>query len=66
MKMDRDEMSNSYRRPSIKCRCLLPSFGSFGQAVSAEKIFFKSTNQKQELPGVAIFVNGSGRNEQSL
>jgi hypothetical protein len=28
--------------------------------------FLKSANQKQELPVVAIFVNGSGRNEQSL
>jgi hypothetical protein len=28
--------------------------------------FFKSVNQKQELPMVAMFVNGSGRNEQSL
>jgi hypothetical protein len=28
--------------------------------------FFKSANQKQELPEVAMFVNGSGRNEQSL
>jgi hypothetical protein len=28
--------------------------------------FFKSTNQKQELPVVAMFVNGSGRNVQSL
>ena len=27
--------------------------------------FFKSSNQKQELSMVAIFVNGSGRNEQS-
>jgi hypothetical protein len=26
----------------------------------------KSTNQKQELPVVAIFVNRSGRNKQSL
>ena len=43
----------------------LPSFDSFGQAVS-EKIFQKSTNQKQELPVVAMFVNGSGQNEQSL
>jgi hypothetical protein len=25
-----------------------------------------STNQKQELPVAAMFVNGSGRNEQSL
>jgi hypothetical protein len=28
--------------------------------------FKKSTNQKQESPVAAIFVNGSGRNEQSL
>jgi hypothetical protein len=26
----------------------------------------KSVNQKQELPVVAMFVNGSGRNKQSL
>jgi hypothetical protein len=46
-------------------RCFLPSFGSFGQAVSEEKIFKKSANQKQELPVVAIFVNESGQNEQN-
>ena len=28
--------------------------------------FFKSTNQKQELPVVAMFVNPSGQNLQSL
>ena len=28
--------------------------------------FKKSVNQKQELPVVAMFVNGSGRNEQFL
>ena len=28
--------------------------------------FLKSANQKQESPAVAMFVNGSGRNEQSL
>ena len=28
--------------------------------------FLKSANQKQELPVVAMFVNGSGRNEYSL
>jgi hypothetical protein len=27
---------------------------------------FKSTNQKQELPVAARFVNGSGQNVQSL
>ena len=26
----------------------------------------KSANQKQELPMVAIFIDGSGQNEQSL
>jgi hypothetical protein len=28
--------------------------------------YFKLANQKQELPVVAMFVNGLGRNEQSL
>ena len=28
--------------------------------------FFKSANQKQELPMAAMLVNGSGQNEQSL
>ena len=46
--------------------CFLPCFDSFGQVVSEEKIFQKSTNQKQEFPVAAMFVNGSGRNEQSL
>ena len=46
-------------------RCYLQSFGSFGQAVSEEKIFQKSTNQKQELPVAAMFVNISGQNQQS-
>jgi hypothetical protein len=27
--------------------------------------FFKSANQKQELPLAAMFANGSGRNEQT-
>jgi hypothetical protein len=33
--------------------------------VSEEKIFFKSENQKKELSVAVMFVNGSGRNEQS-
>ena len=45
--------------------CFLTSFDSFGLAVLEEKIFKKSTNQKQEWPVVA-FVNGQGRNQQSL
>ena len=46
--------------------CFLPSFDSFGQAVSEEKIFKKSTIQKQEWPVEAMFVNKSGQNDQSL
>jgi hypothetical protein len=30
------------------------------------KDFFKSANQKQELPMAAMLVDGSGQNEQSL
>ena len=40
--------------------------GSFGKAVSEKKIFQKSTIQKQESPVVAMFVNKSGQNENSL
>ena len=46
-------------------RCFLPSFGSFGKAFQRRIFFQKSSNQKQELSMVTIFVNGSGRNEQS-
>ena len=47
-------------------RCYLPRFGSFGQAVSEQKIFQESTNQQQELPVPTMFAKGSGLNEQSL
>ena len=47
-------------------RCYLPNFSSLGKSVSEEKIFQKSTNQKQEWPVAAMFVNGSELNEQSL
>ena len=46
--------------------CFLLSFDSFSQAVSEKMIFQKSTNQKQELPVVAIFVSGSDLNMSSL
>ena len=46
--------------------CLLLSFDSFGKAVLEETIFQKSTNQKQELSVVAMFVNGSELNEKFL
>ena len=40
--------------------CFLPNFDSFGHAVTEEKIFQKSTNQKQEVPVAAMSINGSG------
>ena len=61
---DWDKMSNLYKRTFH--RCFLPSFGSFGLALSSEKIFQKQTNQKQESTMVAMFVNGLEQNEQSL
>ena len=36
------------------------------KAVLEEKVSQKSTNQKQELPVVAMFINGLELNEQSL
>jgi hypothetical protein len=36
---DRDKMSNLYRGSAIDASYPLPSFGSFGQAISEEKIF---------------------------
>ena len=46
--------------------CFLLSLGSFGLAVSEKIVFQKSTNHKQELPVVAMLVNGSELNKQSL
>jgi hypothetical protein len=40
--------------------CSLSNCGSFGKAVSEEKIIKKLTNQKTELPVTAMFANGSG------
>ena len=58
-------MSNLYRGPSIEA--------SYQVSVHLAKRFQrtgeeskKSANQKQESPVVAMFVYGSGRNEQSL
>jgi hypothetical protein len=61
-----NETKKLYRGPYIQCRCFLPSLAPFGQAVSEEKIFLTVANQKQELPLAAIFVGGTGRNEETL
>jgi hypothetical protein len=41
-------------------------FQSIWPSGSRGKDSKKSANQKQELPMAAMFVNGSGQNEQSL
>ena len=50
-------MSNFNRGPSKDAS--YQNSDSFGQAVTEGKIFEKSTNQKQELSVVAMFVNES-------
>ena len=57
---DWNKMGNRYRGPSIDA--------SYHVSVHLAKrfkrrIFFKSTNQKQELPVVVMFVNESGQYE---
>jgi hypothetical protein len=60
---NQDEISNLYRGPSIDASY---QFSVHLAKQFQRRRFFKSANQKQELPVVAMFVNGSGRNEQSL
>ena len=56
-------MSNSHRGPSIDASYHVSVHWPICFRVED---FQKSTNQKQELPVAAMFVNGSGQNEQSL
>jgi hypothetical protein len=46
--------------------CFLPSFGSFGQAVSEEKILLNRPISNKNCLWRPLFVNGSGQNEQPL
>ena len=46
-------------------RCFLPSVGSFGQAVSEEKILLEINQSETKISVAAMFVNASRRNEQS-
>ena len=59
------ELNEQYLQMTFQ-GCFLPSFDSFGKLVSEKKIFQKSINEKQELPVVAMFVNASELNYQSL
>jgi hypothetical protein len=56
-------MSNLYRGSSIDAAYQVSVHLAEG---FQRKRFWKSTNQKKELPVVAMFVNGWGQIEQSL
>jgi hypothetical protein len=45
---------------------MLPTKFRFIRPSSFREDLKKSANQKQELPMAAMFVDGSGQNEQSL
>ena len=45
---------------------MLPTKFQFIWPSGFREDFLKSANQKQELPMAAMYVNGSGQNEQSL
>ena len=65
MLTDQNEMSPLDRGPSIEC--FLPSFGSFGQEVSEDKIFLEIDQSETRVDcAAAMFVNGSKRNEHFL
>jgi hypothetical protein len=61
---DQDEMNKLYRGNAIDASYQVSVH--LAERFRRRIFFFKSANQKQELPVVAMFVNGSGRNEQSL
>ena len=58
------EMSNLYRGPYNDASNQISVY--LGKQFQRRRFVQKSTDQKQELPVVAMLVNGSGRNEPSL
>jgi Zn-finger protein len=61
---DWDKMSNLYKRTFH--RCFLPSFGSFGHAVSEEKIFRNRPIRNKNRLWWPCLLMDMGQNEQSL
>ena len=57
-------MSNCYRGPSIDAFYQVSVH--LAKRFQRRRFFLKLTNQKQELPVVAMFINGSGQDVQSL
>jgi hypothetical protein len=62
--MDQDEMSNLYIGHDIDASYQV--LVHLAKRFQRRRLFFKSANQKQELPMAVMFVNGSGQNEHSL
>ena len=61
---DRDEMSNLYREHSIDASYHVSVH--LVMRFHRRRFFKNSANQKQELPVVTMFVNGSGQDVQPL
>ena len=57
-------MSNLYRGPSKDASYQISIH--LAKRLQRRRFIQKSTNHKQELPVVAMFVNGSGQNQQFL
>ena len=57
---------NAQRSQRTFHKCFLPSLVHLAKWFYRISFSQKSTNQKQELPVAALFVNGSGQNQQSL
>jgi hypothetical protein len=62
--MHLDEISILYNGPSIDASYQV--LVHLALRFQRKNFFWESTNQNQQLPVVAMFVNGSKRNEQSL
>ena len=62
--MDHNKMCTLQRGPSIDASYQVSVH--LAEGFQKRRFFKKSANQKQEFPVAAMFVNGQGRNEQSL
>ena len=62
MLKDWDKISNLYREPFIDASYQVSVH--LAKRFQRRRFFLEINNQKQELPVAAMFVNGSGQNEQ--
>jgi hypothetical protein len=63
---DQDEISNLCRGPSIVIDASYKVSVHLAKWFQRGRFLKKLTNQKQELPVAAMFVNESGQNEHSF